>query len=334
MTLSHDEPSHPTIIAETLLDLKRDPTSRPNDYRLLAGGLSGSFVYAFHLAGERVVLKVTLPASTPALLHQARREAAFYQRLAPDIPLAVPRLLAASPSIAQGVAILLAADRPAPPLPSWTDRHYTEIATQLGQLHGRFWGKADRLRTFRWLRPGVPPALSVRCQQARLAWRVISNRDDLGDSETQRHLRAVPGLVTRLPGIVPPPPLPDTLCHGDCHPENLLWRGMGEWIWADWQAVRTGQGPEDLTFFWQRAEMAGGDVPREAMLTAYRAGLAIEGAEAPTARQLEQALSWAEFRSWLLDWPPYLAGASASRLGVVLDRIDDLAGRLEIGRTD
>jgi hypothetical protein len=332
--MTRNDTSHPTIIAEALQGLKRGPALRPDDYRLLAGGLSGSFVYAIRLAEELVVLKVTLPTSAPALLVQARREASFYQRLAPHVPLHVPRLLAASTSTARGVTVLLGAYQPAPPPPCWADRHYTEIAAQLGQLHGRFWGKADRLRTFRWLRPAPPHALSVRCHQATLAWQSISEREALDDGVMPRRLRAVLGLVARLPALDPPPSLPTTLCHGDCHPDNILRGRAGEWIWADWQAVRTGQGSEDLAFFWQRTQVAGGEVHREAMMSAYLTGLEAEGADAPTTRRLEQALAWAELTSWLLEWPPYLAAASPPQLRCVLDRIDDLIERLEIGEAD
>lgn len=332
--MTSNDPSHLSLIAEALGDLGQGPALYPDEYRLLAGGLSGSSVYAIHLADERVVLKVTLPTSTPALLVQAGREASFYQRLAQDVPIAVPRLVATSTSKASGVAILLGACEPTPPLTAWTNRDYTDIAAQLGLLHGRFWGKADRLRTFRWLRPAPPTAPSIRYRRAMSAWRVMSERKELDDGMTPRRLQAVPDLMARLSGLDPPPSLSETLLHGDCHPDNLLQSEAREWIWADWQAVRTGQGPTDLVFFWQRAEMAGGKIPRESMVSAYRTGLVVDGAETPTPDRLELALAWAEFTSWLLDWPPYLAGVSASRLGSVLDRMDDLIERLEINRAD
>jgi hypothetical protein len=51
----------------------------------------------------------------------------------------------------------------------------------------------------------------------------------------------------------------------------------------------------------------------------------------PTSRALDQALARAELRSWLLDWPGYLAALPATRLGRVLERIDAVADRLGIG---
>ncbi len=327
-----NDPSHLSLIAEALGNLGYGPAVSPDEYRLVAGGLSGSSVYAIHLADERVVLKVTLPTSTPALLDQAGREASFYQRLAQDVPLAVPRLVATSTSKASGVAILLGACEPTPPLTVWTDRDYTDIAAQLGQFHGRFWGKADRLRTFRWLHPAPPTAPSIRFRQAMSAWRVMSERKELDDGMTLRRIQTIPDLMARLSRLDPPPALPETLLHGDCHPDNLLQNQAREWIWADWQAVRTGQGPVDLAFLWQRAEIGGGHVPREAMAREYQTGLEVEGAETPMPDKLELALAWAEFTSWLLDWPPYLAGASACRIGSVLDRMDGLIERLEMSR--
>jgi hypothetical protein len=332
MTLG--DTAHPEIVAEALRELKQEPALPPDDYQLLAGGISGSFVYEVRLAEELVVLKVTLPTSAPTLLTQARREAAFYEHLAPRVPLHVPRLLRVSDSKAGGVSILLSACQPALPPPCWADGQYTEIAAQLGQLHGRFWGNTDRLWAFRWLRPAPHKSMSVRSHRAIATWRSIKGRDDLDDGAMPGRLRAVLGLLPRLPALRPPPPLPTTLCHGDCHPDNILRGQAGEWVWADWQAVRIGQGPEDLAFFWQRAEVVGGAVPREQMLSAYQTGLAAEGADAPTTRQLVQAVAWAEFTSWLLEWPPFLVAAAAPQLGYVLDRIDDLVEQLEIGAAD
>ena len=332
MVLPLDDRSHRTIIGDAMRDLNQTTDWRTDEYRLLTGGLSGSAVYVLQQAGEPVVLKVTSITSAPELLIQADREVAFYQHLAPGIPLTTPRLLAASSSRASGVAILLAASEPAPLISAWTESQYTEVAAQLGHLHGRFWGRTDRLHAFQWLRPDPPPAVPVRCNHAALVWQSISERDDLNAGMMPRRLRTVIGLVARIPALVAPPALPKTLCHGDCHPDNLLRDETGGWIWADWQAVGIGQGAADLTFFWQRAEMAGGTVPRDAMLAAYLEGLEVEGADTPTPRQLDQALAWAELTSWLVDWPPFLGGVSSGQLGTVLDRIEDLTRRLVIDR--
>ena len=163
-------------------------------------------------------------------------------------------------------------------------------------------------------------------------WQPISEPVGPENGTPPRRLRTVLDLVATLPAQDPPPFLTVTLCHGDFHPENLLWEGMDVWIWADLQAVRIGKGPGDLAFFWQRAEMAGGTVPRDAMIRAYRSGLSLEGTDTPTALQLDQALAWAELTFWLLDWPPFLDGVSSGRLGSVLDRTDDLTERLGTGR--
>src|SRR5215203_3037249 len=63
------------------------------DVRLLAGGQSGSSVYRLDLAGEDVVVKVTVPGDRGWLMERARREALFYRDLAAHAPVSVPRML-------------------------------------------------------------------------------------------------------------------------------------------------------------------------------------------------------------------------------------------------
>ena len=115
MALPPDDRSHVAIIPQALRDLNRHQDWRSDEYRLLAGGLSGSAVYAIGLAGASVVLKLTPTTSAPEHLVHAQREALFYRYLSSDLPVVIPRLLAASTSAVIGVAILLAASEPASP---------------------------------------------------------------------------------------------------------------------------------------------------------------------------------------------------------------------------
>jgi hypothetical protein len=329
--MASTDQSHITIIASALRQLYDPPAPQPDAYKLLAGGMSGSFVYDVRLGDTRAVLKMTLPTSPHVALAQARREAWFYEHLAPRVPLLVPRPLALHVDEARGISILLNAYQPSPPAPRWSDRHYVEIASQLGRLHGSFWGKVAGLAAFQWLRPEPRPAMPVRCRQASMTWRDMGEREALRDGVIPRRLQTVQRLLERLSAREQPPPtMPPTLCHGDCHTGNILHGAAGEWMWADWQAVHIGSGAEDLSFFCQRALAAGGILPREAMVDAYRAAIAAEVEDVPTAERIEHALAWAELTSWLLDWPPYLTNAPAHKLGRVLDRIDSVVDRLEV----
>jgi aminoglycoside phosphotransferase (APT) family kinase protein len=329
--MASTDQSHITIIAAALRQLYDPPARQPDEYQLLAGGMSGSFVYEVRLGDMRAVLKVTLPTSPHDALAQARREAWFYERLAPRVPLRVPRPLALDVDEARGIAILLNAYQPSPPAPCWIDRHYVEIASQLGRLHGSFWGKTAGLAAFQWLRPEPRQAMPERCRRASMTWRVMGEREALRDGVIPRRLQTVQRLLERLSALGQPQPImPPTLCHGDCHTGNILHGSTGEWMWADWQAVHIGSGAEDISFFCQRTLAAGGTLPREAMVDAYRAAIAAEVEDAPAAERIERALAWAELTSWLLDWPPFLTNAPAHLLGHVLDRIDSVVDRLEI----
>ncbi len=325
-----DGRGHETRVIAALRRLGREPDPDSLTSRLLAGGLSGSSVHCLTLAGQAMVLKVTTPTADPHLMVRARREFLFYQHLARLVPVRVPSVLACNLDETEEVAILLAAYRPPLSPDDWVEASYLEVVQQLSRLHATYWDRTAVPTLPAWL-PAKPHLSPAHCQDAAQRWRALGDRHD-APTVPEPDLRKLADLVLRIPALDPQMiTLPVTLCHGDCHTGNLLRGPNGEWVWADWQDVRLGPGVDDLAFLWQRAFVAAATPPPfEAMVRAYGAGLmTVEGIQV-TPEQLDRALAWSELRSWLVDWPGYLAAVSATRMERVLQRIDALTDQLEL----
>jgi hypothetical protein len=101
-----------------------------------------------------------------------------------------------------------------------------------------------------------------------------------------------------------------TLCHGDCHLDNLLRDQDGHLIWADWQEVRIGYGPSDLTFLMQRAEANGADIAHDRIVAAYCKALKAAGVAGVNERAITSAMNESERRTRLLYWPNYMSDAT------------------------
>jgi Ser/Thr protein kinase RdoA (MazF antagonist) len=282
------------------LRLLGQPPADPASVRPLAGAGSGSAVYRLTTGTRDAVLKITTAASWRA---HARRETDFYQSLATRVPVRVPTLLAAADTD-DVTCLLLATAEPLPPPAEWDATRWLEVAAQLGHLH------TTSVTADGWLRrvpaPTLePPAVETRAAEGPAAeagapalefWR----REGLGGLAEE-----LVGRLGELSAAVDA--LPACLVHGDCHAANLLADGGGL-VWADWQEVGLGHGPEDLALLWQRAEADGGRPPREEMLAAYAAARGI-----PDGPVLRRAVAAAEIRLLLLAWPGFLVRAEPGR---------------------
>src|SRR5207248_3768212 len=145
-------------------------------------------------------------------------------------------------------------------------------------------------------------------RQALDAWQRLRENEPHASILTAKQYQ----LVSRLLGDVnalraPVRSFPLTLCHGDCHAGNLLMDSRDQLVWADWQEVGVGYGPEDLSFFLQRAEAGGASPPRDEMMHAYRSRLEAKMGEHIPAEMLDRAIDFSELWVRLLYWPSYLA---------------------------
>jgi Ser/Thr protein kinase RdoA (MazF antagonist) len=321
-----DDGLHRGRISACLRTMKLDPTIR--DYEVLQGGISGAATYRVHSAGQHVVLKIVEAISPPDLLERAEREISFYSALSARIPLRVPAVLGISTD-ASAYGLCLRAYRPAFAVETWNERNYTELAQELGRFHATFWNSTDQLSHLRSLRKHTWSSDPSTLLQASASWRGLLQRPQNRDKVSPDELTWIDRVLSRLDGLNPVyESVPTTLCHGDCHNANLLIDDDGERVWADWQEVGIGLGPEDLSFLFQRARAEGALVPEDAAIKAYHQSLQAAVGQSIDLQTVRRVMDAFEFRTLLLLWPPFLAGASAQQLSRTVCRLHYLERRL------
>jgi Ser/Thr protein kinase RdoA (MazF antagonist) len=265
----------------------------------LTGSMSQSGVYRVRVDGRDAVLKVTVGDGSRTT---ARRELAFYQTLADQVPVRTPTLLRHVDN-GQFTAILLSAHTPSVPARQWRRTEWLEVARQLAALHsmpvptGEWWTHTP------WLtsvldEPPVPYALDYWSRTA--AARAV-------DSVLAAPLGQALGAV------------PDCFVHGDCHVDNLL-RDGDDLVWTDWQVTGIGAPAVDLAFLIGRAHSDSADPPRADMIEAYARTRGVDSGP------LERAVLAAELGFVLFGWPEYAHYHSADEQDRTVQRLIELIG--------
>lgn len=291
-------------------------------YRLLAGGVSDVSTYLVELEEGSVVLKLAMEGDE---LSKARtlREIGFYKQLAPRVPLPTPPLLVSSADRGAPWLCLLAWNA-APPVAHWPRARYCHLASQLAQMHGAFLGCVDELRSLAWLTRRDQRTTPQVIETAKDKWRVVSeSHARLFVCTTPSSIKGYLAQVGYLDDVIGESPA--TLVHGDCHHGNLLINPTGRWAWADWQEVGVGHGASDLSFFLQRAAMAGADVPEGDALSSYVESLAGHGRSSPSTAELARHVHAHELRMLLVGWPHYLPFVPPGSFRLALRRLEQLA---------
>jgi len=191
--------------------------------------------------------------SITALPQLLAREIRFYHTLAPKLPVALPKLLAAQNCRLRGSTLVLADLSHAGAVPggaidALSVPQAKKVLGQLARLHSAFLGKTRFDPRHDWL--GSP----VRRTENRLA---AVMAESLMHRGLRRAGQAVPEALRR-PALVYARHRqavtdlladgPHTLVHHDCHPGNLFWRGTEPGL-LDWQLVRSGEGMGDVAYF-------------------------------------------------------------------------------------
>lgn len=306
------------------------PPEHLEGYQILQGGVSGAATYRLQLREGEFICKVTRAQSEQSIFERAQREFLFYQQLAPHVPLRIPHIVArvCDP---HGIALLLSAYQPSPPASQWQEQEYVEAARQIGELHATFWKTTEQTAQYSWLQRPNEPMSELQIKQAETQWQAL--QEDVHVSRLipghrfQRVIHFFPLLFSLENRLLA---FPLTLCHGDCHSDNVLRNRHGDLIWADWQEIGMGIGPADLSFFFQRAFHAGGTVPYEAMINTYQKQIEAHMRQRLPTSRLGEVLDIIEVSSWIVQWPDYLKQASSQKLLQVLDRIDWLIDRLRL----
>jgi aminoglycoside phosphotransferase len=316
---------------EQWLQLLSYPPRGEIDFEVLRAGQSGAMTYRLRVSGEVLVLKIIPVKSAPYVLKRGERETLFYTLLAASIPVLTPKVVACYGPDARGCALLLKAYDSLQAIARWPETDYQTAARQLARLHAAYWDKTDTLQPYTWLRQPSHDFAPYR-EGALTAWRALWTQERLAalfDTRMIRRIEQEVDELTRSPSSNQVINLPLTLCHGDAHHENVLVRGDGAWVWADWQEVGIGYGHDDLSFFYQRAAAAGGRVSLSLLLHAYQAELANCVGTTIDLTVLEQAVARSELTTRLLHWPAYLADAAdavvrqhVARVAVLLDSLE------------
>ena len=200
------------------------------------------------------------------------------------------------------------------------------MAQQLARFHAAFWGQTHRLDHLEWLFQSGPVNLGQDAQHAHEAWHGLASNARFSEWLSPQ---VMDGIDDLLAWIVTAPTstqaFPTTLRHGDCHIGNLLRDANGDLIWADWQAVRLGCGPDDLSFLLQRAEADGATMSRHRVIAAYCNALSAAGVTQVDDHRIHRLMAEDELRTRLLYWPDYLGEASVEHMAMHVQRINAAA---------
>lgn len=289
---------------------------------LLSGGASGASTYRVHDLSEPCVLKVVAAESAAYLRARGHREIRFYREVASHVPLLTPRVLESLTEASGRCALLLSAYAPLGPANELSEDEFSRIAEQLARFHAVYWRRTTLFNGLSWLEKPKNPDLTCDARHAAATWRALAEQPQFQGVLTGSALRDIEAALAEI--MTKPeygPETVTTLCHGDCHPGNLLRDQAGCLVWADWQEVRVGHGPDDLTFLLQRAEAEGAAVAHDRVVTAYCDALETAGVEGVDPDAVTDAMNASERRTRLLYWPNYLADATAETMVHHLTRI-------------
>ena len=197
-----------------------------------------------------LAFKSRLITALPRFLH---KEVSFYNEVAADIPLALPKVLAAQSRFGRGSTLVLTdlAEmnyRPGQAADALTLEQASQVIGQLAQLHGRYWHNQYLVQRHQWLSDfshhmenTMGSLLAVPLMRRGLA--------SANNLVPQRlHAAALYYAAKRRSLKAKLAQHAQTLVHYDCHPGNLFWTDSGPGF-LDWQLVRLGDAVGDVAYF-------------------------------------------------------------------------------------
>ncbi len=249
------------------------PHRRPS-----VGRIRGLSVTCDSTSGSReffLVLKEPQGATRVGMIGAGRREVSLYTNLADQIPIGIPKLLAAHPDGDWLVLNLL----PGGCEPErWTANDYLEATDQLVVLHDRFWGLGSDLVVYPWLARPLDADLEIIKKAASISFQHLAEKSSTNiltrDSELllvfNRMVQHTDKIAASLRSE------PTTLLHGDYWPGNINVYADESQIVYDWQHTAIGPGILDLVKFIQTSHWWFDPLPLEniEIITRYRSGIA------------------------------------------------------------
>lgn len=250
------------------------------------------------------VLKQPQGATRTGLAGVGRREIGLYERLAIDLPVKTPTLVAAA---RDGSWLVLEMLEPGPAPESWTAENYTRAVYELATVHDRFWGLGEDLAAFPWLGRPLAAEYEVYIMAAATAFEslVFGDRLALITSDPD-HVTALSRLISQADKVASVLRAePQTLVHGDYWPGNIDAVNPTEHVVFDWQLVGIGPGVLDLVAFVTKSRWWFGALPLSPaqLVRQYRGLIADRTGRAWSddawARVWDYALMWNFATEWL-----------------------------------
>jgi thiamine kinase-like enzyme len=260
-------------------------------------------------------------------------EVRFYQELAGDVPVRVPRVFAARATSGHERFVLLLEDV------AQGGARFVELGDQAGEAEARAVVTAlASLHAAFWQSPRFETDLAwVRCLERRGAELPIERflTAQMVTRAVRRYGASMPPVFERAAILVRDhrdalearwSAGPRTLVHGDCHIGNLFFEGDGVGF-LDWQVLARAPGLRDVGYFLSNSVPSEVAQKHEADLVAhYCAELRAAGVDAPSAEE-----AWTQYRAFALyGW---LAAAFTVGAGGMQDERNATAGVLRATRS-
>jgi hypothetical protein len=249
----------------------------------------------------RLVVKEPRGTTRTGLAGAGRREVGVYRYLASEIPVRVPKLVAASEA---GDWIVLEELLPVQAAGKWTRADYLKAVAALTDLHDRFWGLSEDLATFPWLSRPLDADFEIHVAAAATSLERIADHGRLASWPDRVHSMA--HLILHAEQVVAPlRDEPATLLHGDYWSGNIAVLEDGSQVVYDWQLAGVGPIPLDLVAFVLKSEWWFGPLPLERgqIQEEYRRQLAQRSGQRWDEDRWEllwdHALMWRFLQEWL-----------------------------------
>ncbi len=197
----------------------------------------------------------------------------------------------------------------------------------IARLHAAFWNETSKLASFEWLSPKDEVIPTEAKDAALQKWNEII--DGMQPANNMLTYRQIEHLMDKLEDILSlKKTFPKTLCHGDFHMENVLLSADNSPVIADWQEVRIACGPEDISFFLQRASASGNPLSADTAIEVYTKTVNELVENHLSVSSVREVIDAAKLHTMLIHWPHFLIGAPSDViLGISLE-LKSAAGRL------
>lgn len=281
-------------------------------------GVGGAKKYKLQVHNRPLFMKHT-PADSPDYIYQKGLvEYYFHSDFCSFYETQAPELLHSLIDSEHGIFLMFPLYRICPPPSQW-DKILTEKTLEAcAKLHAAFWGRTDSLKHYPWLTAVEDNISTEMTQDALELWNKILDKPSLSidKSSTKNMLDRLFGNIEKLQDISHS--MPKTVCHGDFHMENILLDSVGTPLLSDWQEVCISSGPNDISFFLNRAKASGASLAEEDAVAYYVDKLEkLLGNQIGTA-SVNQVISASSILTSLIHWPHYLSDASIETIEAVL----------------